>query len=63
MEILIKNPEDGKNYRILISDEMNIKVGDKIPYLLLSPQLPASKSVEALDCEVVKIYDKGKGDN
>ena len=32
MYILVKNPEDGKHYKILISDEEKIKVGDKIPY-------------------------------
>lgn len=58
MNILVKNPEDGENYKILISDEEKIKVGDKIPYLRLYLELPDIKSIEALDCEVVKIYDK-----
>lgn len=58
MYILVKNPKDGKNYKILISDDMKIKVGDKIPYLRLYAELPDVKSVEALDCEVIKIYKK-----
>ena len=61
MEILIKNPEDGKHYKILISNEEKIKVGDKIPYLRLCAELPDLKSVEALDCEVIRIFDKVKG--
>ena len=38
MDILIKNPEDGKHYKIKIGTK--VKVGDKIPYL---------KWIEALD--------------
>ena len=55
MEILIKNLEDGKNYKIKIGTE--VKVGDKIPYLKWVEGL---KWIEALDCEVIKVFKEHK---
>ncbi len=61
MDVLIKNPEDGKHYKIKIGTK--VEVGDKIPYLRLYAELPDVKSVEALDCEVIEIFKTKKKRN